>query len=1183
MEKNLLNSKLLNNASSLSTESDEYLLNSENNRLTIYPIKDTDIWNAYLRQLASFWTAGELDFSKDYDDYKNKLNTNEQYFIKMILAFFSSADTIVNINLGERFLKDVKIREAIVCYDFQKMIENIHCVSADTKILTDTGYYEIEKLLNKNVKVWNGKFFSDTIVKYTGDSELYEIILSNQMVLKCTPNHKWFIRPVKQSHSSQDEKNIIFTKDLKLNDIINNYDLPILDIMDPDNFLNPYIHGFFCGNDDISDNCPMIYLYEPKKKLLKYFDVEKYTENTDSIQFYILNKINKEKFEVPINYSLNTKIKWLEGLFDSVGYVLNKKKHISFQITSINLSFLKNVQLMLNTMGINPEIKEQSYKECIFEPNNKDNAFYKMYIKKNNLLKLLNFGFNSILLEKIDANYKNTIPLSKNKLLKITNIRKLEGIYKTFCFNEEKEHSGIFNGILTGQSEVYSLQIENIIKDPEEKERLFNAVEHFECIAEKANWALEWIESDENYAHRLIAFAIMEGVFFSGSFCAIYWLKKRNIMPGLCASNELIARDEGEHCLAKGTLVSIDGYMSVPIEELIDNENKSKILSYDDKRFGMCYNNQSKFKYQGKQKCIELFFEDGRSLKCTPEHKILTTVGWKEASEIEINKDKILMTIENPRIVKTDHDINEENRWQLTINDKYIFSTKTPEDTKKACAFVRILGYILTNIFDGYSWKCILLIKNKIDAENIQNDVKLAFGEILDNAGIEDGYYTVYRGGYYTVCISSIITKLVYEFQNILILKNGLLINDYLPKFILSAPRIIIANFLAGLFSNNKLASVPINKDDINIDNKLSLYFGINEHDAKLYQKKLLYLLSKFNINAYPIQKYFPLVKKYKYSIIIALEDIQKFYKNIGFAYNINKQLILAFGSCVNNLQNQIKIQNDFITGKFNEISKFSQINEEADKLNYTGSAKVNYINNKIEINLDEIYKLSIKSWTDNNPCYGYIKSSTSIIDTLINKTHDTLPSLNEKELLKSWNVYNWFSNDDNKSAYLSKKEVIPCYEQKVIYKKDAGELDTYDITVDDTHNFTANGVVVHNCSFAVLLYSKLKNKVSVTEVHNMFLGAVEIETKFICKSLPCSLLGMNSDLMTQYIKYVADRLLVDLGYSKLWNVTNPFDFMESISLEGKKNFFEGRPTQYQKASVFNKTKDDACNFTNNF
>jgi ribonucleotide reductase beta subunit family protein with ferritin-like domain len=321
-------------------------------------------------------------------------------------------------------------------------------------------------------------------------------------------------------------------------------------------------------------------------------------------------------------------------------------------------------------MGINPWIKianeERTRSILMSDGREEEKECYVMYIDSSDLIKLLNLGFEPRRLV-IDANYKNVIDVPNKKLLKIINITKLESIHKTYCFNEEKEHSGIFNGILTGQSETYSLQIENIIKDSEEKEQLFKAVEHFDCIAEKANWALGWIESDKSFAHRLIAFAIMEGVFFSGSFCAIYWLKKRNVMPGLCASNELIARDESSHTL------------------------------------------------------------------------------------------------------------------------------------------------------------------------------------------------------------------------------------------------------------------------------------------------------------------------------------------------------------------------------------------------------------------------------------------------------------------------------------------------------------------------------------FAVLLYSKLKNKISQTEVHDMFLGAVEIETKFICESLPCSMLGMNSDMMTQYIKYVADRLLLDLGYSKLFNVTNPFDFMESICLEGKKNFFEGRPTQYQKASVLNKTKDVAFNFSNNF
>ena len=199
----------------------EPILDPKNNRLTVYPIKYTDIWRAYKKQIAAFWTTEEIDFSKDYDDFI-KLNENEQYFIKMILSFFAASDTIVNINLGERFIQEVQIREAIIAYDFQKMMENIH-------------------------------------------------------------------------------------------------------------------------------------------------------------------------------------------------------------------------------------------------------------------------------------------------------------------------------------NETYSLQIDNIIRNNEEKEKALNAIKNYPCIKRKADWAYKWIESRESYAQRLIAFAIVEGVFFSGSFCAIFWLKKKNIMPGLCDSNEFIARDEGMH------------------------------------------------------------------------------------------------------------------------------------------------------------------------------------------------------------------------------------------------------------------------------------------------------------------------------------------------------------------------------------------------------------------------------------------------------------------------------------------------------------------------------------------------------------------------------------------------------------------------------------------------------------
>jgi ribonucleotide reductase beta subunit family protein with ferritin-like domain len=96
-------------------------------------------------------------------------------------------------------------------------------------------------------------------------------------------------------------------------------------------------------------------------------------------------------------------------------------------------------------------------------------------------------------------------------------------------------------------SETYGLLIDTLIKDPKEKDYLFNAIDNIPCIKKKADWALKWIYGNEDFATRLLAFAAIEGIFFSGSFCSIFWLKKRGLMPGLTFSNELISRDEGLH------------------------------------------------------------------------------------------------------------------------------------------------------------------------------------------------------------------------------------------------------------------------------------------------------------------------------------------------------------------------------------------------------------------------------------------------------------------------------------------------------------------------------------------------------------------------------------------------------------------------------------------------------------
>lgn len=128
-----------------------------------------------------------------------------------------------------------------------------------------------------------------------------------------------------------------------------------------------------------------------------------------------------------------------------------------------------------------------------------------------------------------------------------------------------------FNESIHG--ETYSLMIDKLVKDPEEKQRLLQAIETVPAVKAKAEWALEWLHNDAPFAQRLVAFACVEGIFFSGSFCAIFWLKKRGLMPGLSFSNELISRDEGLHQEFAVTLYS-------HLREKVSSETIHKIVQW---------------------------------------------------------------------------------------------------------------------------------------------------------------------------------------------------------------------------------------------------------------------------------------------------------------------------------------------------------------------------------------------------------------------------------------------------------------------------------------------------------------------------------------------------------------------------------------------------------------------------
>jgi ribonucleotide reductase beta subunit family protein with ferritin-like domain len=519
----------------------EPLLKPDDNRFVMFPIANQDIWAMYKKQMDCFWRAEEINLAQDLGDWE-KLSVDEKHFISMVLAFFAASDGLVLENLASRFMNDVQVSEARAFYGFQIAMENIHCVTGTTKILTDTGYYNIKDLLDKKVNIWNGNEFTEVEVKYTGNQPIYKVELSNGMELDCTSGHKWLIRRRDKINTERRNVEKIETHSLVLGDILEKYDLPIVNTIDPDVFMNPYMHGFFCSNGSYSTNNPIIYLRDDRKELLPYFKYSSKSITGDAIKLTITKYINKSKYEVPMNYSTDTKLRWLEGYADGDGCVIHNEKieSTSIQIPSTNHIFLKDVQILLTTLGIHSNIK-------LSESTSGDSiCSFVLNITGKYVSQLMNLGFQPkrfvlikcerLLDSKIDA------------LIKIKSITKISDDEETFCFNEPKLHTGIFNGILTGQSETYSLLIDTYIRNSEEKDKLFRAIENYPCIAKKANWAKKWIgDNRSSFASRLVAFAAIEGIFFSSSFASIYWIKKRGLMPGLTFSNELISRDEALH------------------------------------------------------------------------------------------------------------------------------------------------------------------------------------------------------------------------------------------------------------------------------------------------------------------------------------------------------------------------------------------------------------------------------------------------------------------------------------------------------------------------------------------------------------------------------------------------------------------------------------------------------------
>ena len=193
---------------------------------------------------------------------------------------------------------------------------------------------------------------------------------------------------------------------------------------------------------------------------------------------------------------------------------------------------------------------------------------------------------------------------------------------------------------------------------------------------------------------------------------------------------------------------------------------------------------------------------------------------------------------------------------------------------------------------------------------------------------------------------------------------------------------------------------------------------------------------------------------------------------------------------------------------------------------------------------------------------------------------HNSITVLKNKEYITKWdadklcrNACRWYGKGIN-----SENELPGCICEDIKNKYEGGRHN--DQAKNWCNSLECRESEGMHTDFAVLLYNYAKNKLSNETIHNIIKDAVSIEKEFITESIPCNLIGMNSDLMCQYIEFVADRLLTQLNHPKIWNSKNPFDFMELISLENKTNFFEKRVAEYSKAGVSSNKKIDSSNIS---
>jgi intein/homing endonuclease len=512
--------------------------------------------------------------------------------------------------------------------------------------------------------------------------------------------------------------------------------------------------------------------------------------------------------------------------------------------------------------------------------------------------------------------------------------------------------------------------------------------------------------------------------------------------------------------------------LSIQIQHLEQNLENNKVLGWDKETNTIIPSKQTNFMYKGERECLELTMQDGRKLICTPEHPVLTSDNeWVKVKDLKTYDSRIKTSVNYPLINICD-EISECNGWKLDIGSIHL-STDTKENFLKSLAFARMLGYftndggIYYNKNNGH--KAHVILGHMIDVERFVEDLNL-FCISKQEKFTEKNYYIVRFPSHF---VDNII-----QLQGLTIGKK---VNQEakLPDFIMdeNCPKPIIREFLAGMFGadghtcylglhrgkRDLLTSVSYSKSR-SFDNIDSLNNMMN--DIKI-------LFSRFGIEKITVQKQKEISNSKKinidneieynskrnYEIVLHLDidELIPFYEKIGFRYCCHKNQRLEAGVSYHRLRNEVKRQHNWIVERIDEITNFSNLKKiNPDKIVPTKKA--------IEQAVKELKEKEAL-------VHDYaIPSTHDITDHLVKGTQfgkftsKSFPTA--EEFLENIGALSWFLDNNTDLLYGVDRETcgLPTMNLQLIDIRPVGSHKVYDIEVDKTHSFLANGMVAHNC-----------------------------------------------------------------------------------------------------------------------